>query len=131
MAHGDASGIHPARPPAKGIPLDNLLAPAACPGAVTKAELGLGDRVLVTTRNSTYILQSLGQDLFAASGGWFQQHAEGPVQVAVNGCTWGGTAIKNDLVAAPGLFLEFGNRVKTTRIQEVRVFRHQDHGTCH
>ena len=39
--------------------------------------------------------------------------------------------IKNDVGAAPGLFLEFGNRVKPTRIREVRVFRHQDHGTCH
>ena len=37
------------------------------------------------------------------------------------GCTWGGSAIKEDIVAARGLFLEFGNHVITTRIQNVRV----------
>jgi hypothetical protein len=41
----------------------------------------------------------------------------------VNGCTWGGSAIKSDILAAPGLFLEFGNRVRTTRIQQVNLFR--------
>jgi hypothetical protein len=38
-----------------------------------------------------------------------------------NGCTWGGSAIKQDIVAALGLRLEFGNSVRTARIREVRV----------
>jgi hypothetical protein len=128
MAHGNASGIHPARRPAQGVPLERLLAPAAWPDAISKAELELGDRVLVATRNSLYVLQSLGQDWFVASGGWFDSHADGPVQVAVNGCTWGGTAIKHDIVAAPGLFLEFGNGVKTTRIKSARLVRTECNG---
>ena len=36
-------------------------------------------------------------------------------------CIWGGRAIKVDVVAACGLFLEFGNQLMTTRIQKVDV----------
>jgi hypothetical protein len=43
--------------------------------------------------------------------------------MSISGCTWGGTAIKRDLVAARGLRLEFGNRVVTSPIREVRVIR--------
>jgi hypothetical protein len=32
------------------------------------------------------------------------------------------------LIAAPGLFLEFGNEVVTTRIQTVHLIRHESHG---
>ena len=45
--------------------------------------------------------------------------------VPINGCTYGGSAIQHDVVAAPGLFLEFGNNVSTTRIQNVSLVRHQ------
>ena len=38
---------------------------------------------------------------------------------------WGGSAIKHDIVAACGLFLEFGNWVITTRIQKIRVIRRE------
>ena len=55
--------------------------------------------------------------------GWFDRHGDGPSVVTVNGCTYGGSLIRHDVVAAPGLFLEFGNRVSTTRIREVRVAR--------
>ena len=91
--------------------------------AVTrKQDLRLGDRVVVTTKNSVYCLDALGGDLFHVSGGWFERSAA-PRLVTVNGCTFGGTAICTDIVAAPGLFLEFGNLVSTTRIREVRVVR--------
>lgn len=111
--------------------LDAIVKHAKGVSAVQRQDLNLGDWVVVTTRNSTYSLRVLGDNEYAVSGGWFDTKRLSPLRIAVNGCTWGGTAIKNDLVAAPGLFLEFGNRVKTTRIREVRVFRHQDHGTCH
>jgi hypothetical protein len=111
--------------------LDGIVKHAKGVSAVQRRDLSLGDWVVITTRNSTYSLRVLGDNQYAVSGGWFDQKALSPQRVAVNGCTWGGTAIKNDLVAAPGLFLEFGNRVKTTRIREVRVFRHQDQGTYH
>ncbi len=87
-----------------------------------KQDLEPGDCVIVSTRNSVYRLQALGGNLFHASGGWFEKN---PVQrtVTINGCTFGGPAICTDIVAANGLFLEFGNNVTTTRIQDVRVLR--------
>ena len=95
-------------------------------GLVRKNQLELGDRVIVKTRNSTYSLCALGDDTFAVSGGWFERGGETPTLVTVNGCTYGGTVIRHDVVAGPGLFLEFGNNVLTTRIQDVRVLRQRD-----
>jgi hypothetical protein len=90
-----------------------------------KRDLEPGDCVIVSTRNSIYYLQALGGDLFHASGGWFDK-ASSPRTVTVNGCTFGGSVICTDIVAAHGLFLEFGNRVSTTRIQEVRLLRRRE-----
>ena len=41
----------------------------------------------------------------------------------INGCTWGGSAIMIDIVAACGLHLEFGNRVVTSKIRQFSVVR--------
>jgi hypothetical protein len=90
--------------------------------ATRKQDLEPGDCVIVSTKNSVYRLQALGGDLFHASGGWFDQNGVSPT-VTVNGCTFGGQAIGTDIVAAIGLFLEFGNNVSTTRIKDVRVLR--------
>lgn len=88
-----------------------------------KDDLDPGDCVIVSTKNSVYYLQALGGDLFAVSGGWFSKEPC-PQPVVVNGCTYGGSVIHTDIVAARGLFLEFGNSVSTTRIQDVRVLRY-------
>ncbi len=90
--------------------------------ATRKRDLNPGDRVLVWTRNSVYCLHALGGDRFMVTGGWFEQNPCSRM-VTVNGCTYGGSAIRSDIVAARGLFLEFGNNVSTTRIQSVRVLR--------
>jgi hypothetical protein len=90
---------------------------------VRKKDLRDGDWVVVTTRNSRYSICVVGPDLYTVSGGWFDRQSTAPFTVAVNGCTWGGSAIKSDILAAPGLFLEFSNRVRTTRIQQVDVYR--------
>jgi len=94
--------------------------------AVRKRDLRCGDWVLVTTKNSVYSICVLGGDLYSVSGGWFDREGVSPQKTTINGCTWGGRAINLDLVAAPGLFLEFGNQVMTTRIQHVRVIRRED-----
>ena len=94
-----------------------------CLDTVYKADLHHGDWIVVSTKNSTYSICFLGDDLYTVSGGWFDRQSEAPLTVAVNGCTWGGSAIKSDILAAPGLFLEFGNRVRTTRIQKVEIHR--------
>jgi hypothetical protein len=90
---------------------------------VRKDDLQLGDQVLVTTRNSTYSIHVLQEGLYSVSGGWFDQMGQSPSKVAINGCTWGGRAIKLDIVAANGLHLEFGNQVVTSRIKKFQVIR--------
>jgi hypothetical protein len=91
--------------------------------AVRRADLALGDQLLITTRNSTYSIHVLQEDLYSVSGGWFDRRGLSPAKVAINGCTWGGRAIKLDIVAACGLHLEFGNQVVTSRITKYQVVR--------
>ena len=91
--------------------------------AVSKAELNFGDCVQVTTRNSTYLIQVLEEDLYLISGGWVDLQGRSPMKTTIAGCTWGGSVIKADIVAACGLHLEFGERVVTSTIQKVFVIR--------
>jgi hypothetical protein len=101
--------------------LDSFVEQVSWVESVRKGDLGWGDSVLVVTRNSTYRISPAGDGTFWISGGWFDHRELSPVRMSINGCTGGGTAIKHDILAAPGLFLEFGNGVLTTRIQEVRL----------
>jgi hypothetical protein len=88
---------------------------------IRKKDLHAGDRVLVTTRNSLYKIWVLDEGVYWVSGGWFDLQRISPQRMAISGCTWGGSAIKQDILAACGLCLEFENTVRTTRIREVRV----------
>jgi hypothetical protein len=90
---------------------------------VRKAELQFGDLVLIKTRNSLYSVSVLESDCYLVSGGWFDRKGLSPTKASVSGCTWGGSIIKVDTLAACGLRLEFGNRVLTTPIQKVFVVR--------
>lgn len=94
--------------------------------AVYKADLELGDQLLVTTRNSIYSIYVLQEGLYSISGGWFDRRGLSPTKVEINGCTWGGHAIKLDILAARGLHLEFGNHVVTSRIMKFEVIRCRD-----
>lgn len=111
------------RNPNTGWSLEALTAVAGRLPAVRKADLRWGDQVIVTTKNSVYSLFVVENGAYWVTGGWFDRHLRSPQRVWVNGCTFGGTAIMTDIVAAPGLFLEFDNRVTTTRIQGTRVLR--------
>jgi len=73
--------------------------------AAHKNDLEFGDQLVVTTRNSTYSIHVFEEGLYTVSGGWFDRHGLSPLKVAINGCTWGGHAIKEDLLAACGLHL--------------------------
>ncbi|MFQ5724023.1 MAG: hypothetical protein ACE5G6_05980 [Terriglobia bacterium] len=110
----------------RGQDLRSVIEAADHIDGVRKADLSQGDWVLVTTKNSLYSICALGNDLYSVSGGWFDRKGLSPATTSINGCTWGGTAIKVDLVAGRGLFLEFGNRVLTTRIRNVRLIRSAD-----
>jgi hypothetical protein len=90
---------------------------------VRRRDLSPGDRVVVATRNSFYALTATVRGTFQVAGGWFDRHGHAPSELAVAGCTAGGSALLADLVAAPGLFLEFANGVRTTRIRHVRLMR--------
>jgi hypothetical protein len=92
---------------------------------IRKEDLRSGDRVLVTTRNSVYTIWVLDDGSYCVWGGWFDRIGESPQRVKINGCTWGGSAIKNDIVAAQGLRLEFGNSVLTTQVKHIRVIRNK------
>jgi hypothetical protein len=107
----------------QGTPLDTLAAEADRLPAVLRTDLRSGDWLLVKTRNSVYSLCLLEDGTYSVAGGWFDRNGDSPQRVGVNGCTFGGRAIKSDILAAPGLFLEFENRVTTTRIREARILR--------
>ena len=92
-------------------------------GAVPKSDLEFGDLVLVTTAHSIYSIYALGGDRYSVSGGWFDRHGLSPMETEITGCTWGGSVIKWDIMAACGLHLEFGNGVVTSPIRSVQVIR--------
>ncbi|HKI85324.1 MAG TPA: hypothetical protein VKA53_01140 [Thermoanaerobaculia bacterium] len=107
----------------RGVDLARLVSASRNLEGVRRNELGFGDRLLVSTRNSVYSVLPLGDGTFSVSGGWFQRAGGSPATMAIAGCTWGGSALAVDWVAVPGMFLEFGNGVRTTRIREVRLIR--------
>ncbi|HZM17565.1 MAG TPA: hypothetical protein VFE28_16345 [Candidatus Krumholzibacteria bacterium] len=90
-------------------------------GMVRRTELGWGDSLLVTTKNSTYAISRASSESWFVWGGWFERQGPVPAVLGINGCTWGGSVIYPDILAAPGLFLEFANGVTTTRIRSVQI----------
>ena len=99
--------------------------------AVSRVELNLGDYVQITTRNSTYLVQVEGEDLYSISGGWVDRQGLSTMKTTIAGCSWGGSALKADIVAACGLHLEFGRRIVTSTIQRVAVIRHTSNQVVH
>jgi hypothetical protein len=114
-------------PAPKSLPpvrrLDDLARAADRLEGVRRDELGPGDRVLVATRNSLYKLAVEADGAFRVSGGLYQREGRGCVRLGVAGCSAGGSAIFTRVVAAPGLFLEFDDGTRTTRIQRVRLLK--------
>ncbi|MFQ5648977.1 MAG: hypothetical protein ACE5IY_03465 [bacterium] len=88
---------------------------------IRKSDLSIGDRVVLQTINTTYSIRVVKDDIYLVSGGWFDQNRLSPMKTTIVGCTWGGSAVKQDLVAACGLCVEFGNQVVTTPIQRICV----------
>ena len=102
--------------------LDRIAAATGVTDAVWACDVRAGDWVVVRTRNSVYAAAAVGDGTYDVAGGWFSGDRTN-LRVGIAGCTWGGRAIHTGLVAAPGLFLEFTNGVRTTRIQHVRLIR--------
>jgi hypothetical protein len=138
--------------------LERLASAAEVVEGVRVGDLEPGDCLFVRTRNSLYTLRLNSDGTFDAAGGWFsRQHDAKPSpdgtdlpadasaaglpadasaeksgrRRRVIGCTWGGTALMTRMIAAPGMFIEFDNRVRTTRIKEVRHLRPTPASTIH
>jgi len=115
------SGIHRRVRPVKAISIDDLAEAAGIVGGVRRHELHPGDRIIVSTKNSVYSLTARADGSFEVSGGWFEREGKGPTTLEILGCTAGGHALFTEHIAAPGLFIEFGDGLRTTRIRTVRM----------
>lgn len=111
--------------PADILALDEIVEQAQDPDAVRRQDLQQGDWLRIRTRNSTYTICALEEGTYSVSGGWFDREGASPQRTTIRGCTLGGSALLTEVLAAPGLFLEFGNDVRTTRIQDVRLIRQE------
>ncbi len=92
---------------------------------IYKHTLECGDQVYLKTLNSVYIIKVLNEGEYLVSGGWFDRQKLSPQKINIRGCTWGGTAIITDIIAAPGLCIEFSNNLITSRIHKVFYFSHK------
>lgn len=104
-----------------GYPLSSIVSTTERLRPLRKADLSRGDRIFVKTANSIYSILIINERSCIVSGGWFDKKGLSPVHTRIVGCTWGGSAIKMDIVAACGLCLEFGNRLVTTPIRKILV----------
>ena len=117
----DTSGIFRPVKKRKAIPLDGLTEAADLVDGVRRRDLDPGDRIVISTKNSVYSLTARSGGSFDVSGGWFEREGEGMARVEIRGCTAGGHAIFTDHIAAKGLFMEFADGLRTTRIKSVRL----------
>ena len=111
--------------------LDSLSEYARTIEGIWAEDVEVGDRLVVHTQNSMYVLTALPSGVFRVSGGWFSAQGLEDLEVRIAGCTWGGRAILTRLIAAPGMCIEFDNTVQTTSVREVRLFRHPVSDVCH
>ena len=86
---------------------------------IYKSALKAGDLVILETCNSVYMIRVLANGQYIVSGGWFDKNKISSVKTTIHGCTWGGTVIKTDIIAACGLHLELGNKVVTSKIKKI------------
>jgi hypothetical protein len=98
---------------------DDQVADASCVRGVVRESVRPGDRVVVYTRNSVYVMRRIDEHRFEVSGGWFDRQGPDPAVLTVTGCTWGGSAVRRDLLAGCGMRIEFGNRVLTSSVRRV------------
>ena len=106
-----------------GFSLDNVVHHVDDIQKVAKGSLEPGDYVFVKTLNSLYSICKREDDMFEVCGGWFDRKGLSPAVVPIRGCTWGGSIINLGIVAARGLFLEFGNNLTTSPISKIVVIK--------
>ena len=107
-----------------GLELKNLTEISKSVTQLYKNTLKPGDVVILKTMNSTYTIRVAENGYYIVSGGWFDKKNLSPSKININGCTWGGSSIKSDIIAACGLRLEFQNRVVTSIIKKIFYMPH-------
>jgi len=105
-----------------GYTLSALAQQALSTQQIDRETLHFDDIIEVHTRNSIYTLLVIGKNDFIVYGGWFDRKGLTPFRTAINGCTWGGTTLKKDIIAGCGMRLEFANRVTTTVILKIQHY---------
>jgi hypothetical protein len=90
---------------------------------ISKDNLGEQDYLIVKTSNSLYTIKKVDEKLYEISGGWFDKKGLSPSKMIIRGCTWGGSVIHINMLAACGLCLEFGNNVITSPVNQIIVIR--------
>lgn len=128
MTHGGSGGASRSTDTVvNGTPgartLDTLIEHGRGVPGIRTHHVAAGDWVVVRTLNSLYSMSVAADGTYRVAGGWFAAHGAEATPVRVLGCTWGGPALHTGLVAAPGMYLEFSNGVRTTRIRDVRHIR--------
>jgi len=116
----DTSGVFRPAKKRKAITIDGLTEAADLVDGVRRRDFDPGDRIIISTKNSVYSLTVRADGSFDVSGGWFEREGAGPSRVEIRGCTAGGHAIFTDHIAVRGLFMEFADGLRTTRIRSVR-----------
>ena len=90
-------------------------------------KLDVGAKVIVKTKNSTYILEKVDDSRFDTyiSGGYFERKYGDKVKVHINGCTWGGSMLavgKIEVDMILEVTIEESNvTITTSRIKDVEV----------
>lgn len=100
-----------------GCALSTLVAEAGTVKHIHKQDVHAGDRLYILTANSTYHVRMAEGGWCEVSGGWFDRTGVAPFKTRIAGCTWGGSMLMVDVVAACGLCVEFGNRVVTSPVR--------------
>ena len=90
---------------------------------ISKDHFNQWDCLLVRTQNSLYTIRQTDEQLYEVSGGWFDKQGLSPTKMIIRGCTWGGSIIHINLLAACGLCLEFGNNVITSPVIQIVVIK--------
>jgi len=106
-----------------GFTLSSLVEHAGRLHQICRADLHAGDRLYILTANSRYHVRVAEDGWYVVSGGWFDRNGVAPLRTRIAGCTWGGSALKVDVVAACGLCVEFGNRIVTSPVRNVIVMQ--------
>ncbi len=102
-----------------GYTLSSILDQVDTTTQIRRNALHFNDLLIVTTRNSIYRIIVLGPNDFFVYGGWFERKGLIPYRTSINGCTWGGSMLMRDVIAAHEMCIEFGNRVTTTFIKTI------------